>query len=92
MVINNIIAMHGAMFMCSWILVCTISYSATCTSWRCLWKCVLYIAAVVFAVVAVAVLKFMTNPDLTNLTGKKLLCSASINTLRFKSVCVCVFV
>jgi len=53
---------------------------------------VLYIAAVVFAVVAVAVLKFMTNPDLTNLTGKKLLCSASINTLRFKSVCVCVFV
>ena len=53
----------------------------------------LYIAAaVVIAVVAVAVLKFMTNPDLTNLTGKKLLCSASINTLRFKSVCVCLCV
>ena len=47
-----------------------------------LWRCVPYIAvAVVFAVVAVAALKFMPNPDLTNLTGKKLLCFASINII-----------
>ena len=42
----------------------------------------LYIAAaVVIAVVAVAALKYIVNPDLTNLTGKKLLCFASIDII-----------
>ena len=48
----------------------------------CLWKCVVCIAvAVVVAVVAAAALKYMVNPDLTNLTGKKLLCFASIDVI-----------
>jgi len=43
---------------------------------------VLYITAiVVIAVVAVAALKFMLNPDLTNLTGKKLLHFGSIDVI-----------
>ena len=46
-------------------------------------KCVLCIAAaVVIAIVAAAALiQYMMNPDLTNLTGKKLLCFASINII-----------
>ena len=59
---------HGAMFICSWILVCIISHSVTWPSWR----CVLCIAtAVVIAiVVAVTTRKYMGNPDQT---GKKLI-------------------
>jgi len=36
-------------------------------------------AAVVIVVLAVAALKYMVNPDLTNLTGKKLLHFASVD-------------
>jgi len=46
-------------------------------------KCVLCIAvAVVIAIVAAAALiQYMMNPDLTNLTGKKLIRFASINVI-----------
>lgn len=46
-------------------------------------KCVLCIAAaVVIAIVAAAALiQYMMNPDLTNLTGKKLICFANINVI-----------